>query len=519
MCKFYIVFLLIFLSFQNLKSQQFWSKTYSTYSSCTISNDNTYYIVGDFGFIIRSVDYGTNWNLLNSSTSLNLNSIISFSNNSLFVVGDLGIILSSIDKGNSWKNIPINYKNNLTSVCSFDSLNILIVGDSGLILKSIDGGIHFDKVNSNSNSKLFKIVKSSNHSATIIGDSGTILYTSNKGISWESKFNYLSEYLFDIDFFNEQIGSISSYRGLLRTNDSGKSWYNLTQSNSSFYTIRHITSDSLIKFDNFLKISNDSGKNWKKTNDVVNLDQSIYITSTSINDNNCLMVGALILVSYDKFKSNIAISKLQGNGINDLIAFDDTSLFIGRDLNSYGDRSFDMGLTWKTTNRGFFSVDKFIQISQDSAFAVNYSHGIFKPYDLRITGDRGNTWVANETNVNLPTNDKNSYSTFKNLSFVNKVSGILAIEIRGDNYGYLLYTRDGCLNWDTAHVDNNPNRGYWGLLLVNEKLGFASSLDLIKNIDSSFTTTNRIYKTIDGGMNWVTTVSYTHLTLPTSDLV
>lgn len=103
MCKFYIVFLLIFLSFQNLKSQQFWSKTYSTYSSCTISNDNTYYIVGDFGFIIRSVDYGTNWNLLNSSTSLNLNSIISFSNNSLFVVGDLGIILSSIDKGNSWK--------------------------------------------------------------------------------------------------------------------------------------------------------------------------------------------------------------------------------------------------------------------------------------------------------------------------------------------------------------------------------------------------------------------------------
>lgn len=104
------------------------------------------------------------------------------------------------------ENIPINYKNNLTSVCSFDSLNILIVGDSGLILKSIDGGIHFDKVNSNSNSKLFKIVKSSNHSATIIGDSGTILYTSNKGISWESKFNYLSEYLFDIDFLMSKLG-------------------------------------------------------------------------------------------------------------------------------------------------------------------------------------------------------------------------------------------------------------------------------------------------------------------------
>src|SRR5437867_4574859 len=68
-------------------------------------DDNTIVAVGNLGVIIRSTDFGANWNLQNSGTGKDLFGIAFTDATNGLAVGDYGVILATGDGGATWSDI------------------------------------------------------------------------------------------------------------------------------------------------------------------------------------------------------------------------------------------------------------------------------------------------------------------------------------------------------------------------------------------------------------------------------
>lgn len=196
------------------------------------------------------------WTQLNSGTTNGLTSVFFLNNDTGFVVGFSGTILKTVDGGLTW--LPQNSGTNayLSQVVFLDDNNGIIVGDSGIVLKTINAGVAWQRKNSTTNNFLTSIDFSSLTSGIAVGLNGTIIKTNDMGSTWITlppvpAFGNTNYILNSIKFSSNNIGyavggPYFSGAVVLQTTNGGNNWLNIYEnSNSTDFCSSFFINDSL----------------------------------------------------------------------------------------------------------------------------------------------------------------------------------------------------------------------------------------------------------------------------------
>ncbi len=185
---------------------------------------------GDNGTIVRSLDEGMTWTVLNSSVTRNLNGIDFQNMNAIIAVGDSGLIIKSTNGGNSWNQLSSGVTKNLNSVYIVNSFFSIVAGDGGTLLRTSNGGTTWEDMSfADTTTNLNKIGLMGTwffgNILGIVGDNG-ILYQSTNYTNWNLISTGTSEDLYDIRFKNSGSGFVTGENGTVRyTIDGGLQWY------------------------------------------------------------------------------------------------------------------------------------------------------------------------------------------------------------------------------------------------------------------------------------------------------
>jgi photosystem II stability/assembly factor-like uncharacterized protein len=188
--------------------------------------------VGDNGTIIRSLNQGVNWTVLNSSVATNLKSIDFVSTNlqTVIAVGESGLVIRSTNLGESWTSINSGVTKNLNSIYAEHFFSILIAGDDGTVLRSSDGGMNWEnRTLADTLTDLNKIGLMGGwffgSILGIAGDDGR-LYRSTNTLFWDSIYTGTSADLYDIRFKNASSGYLCGEDGtVIYTTNGGLEWF------------------------------------------------------------------------------------------------------------------------------------------------------------------------------------------------------------------------------------------------------------------------------------------------------
>ena len=126
----------------------------------------------------------TDWILLDSGTTQNLNSVDFFDSNIGLVVGDNGLILRTTNGGETWDNVTSGTSNNLNGVSFVNADTAVIVGDGQTILRTIDGGVSWIVITVGIYGNLISIDIDNSGNGIAGGSDQTILKTDNAGATW-----------------------------------------------------------------------------------------------------------------------------------------------------------------------------------------------------------------------------------------------------------------------------------------------------------------------------------------------
>ncbi len=154
---------------------------------------------------------------------------VKFFNQTGFITGNKGVILKSLDGGYSWTRTKTNTNEILFDISFFNDKKGFAVGWNGTILATTNGGDSWYKVNNEEsgvdNNYLKSIDLNDKGFGLIVGGDGTILRTTNFGNSWDKLDIKFSGGFQKVKFINEDFSLIVGSKGvILVSKDKGETW-------------------------------------------------------------------------------------------------------------------------------------------------------------------------------------------------------------------------------------------------------------------------------------------------------
>ena len=460
------------------------------YSTSDISNDPSFKI-------LNSTDGGKNWNLKLNGATFNCDSIcrkfgyvedVDFIDPFTgFVVGDSGMVLKTIDGGSNWTLIQHDKKYQFKSVQFFDSLVGYISGGSGvitighypkyidfpydgIIIKTTDGGTTWNTVFSDTimiydiffrNRQLGWAIGRSDWLASegVLGHREFILKTSNAGQTWVTQVNAdsISSILMNIFFADDNNGWVVGTAGIaMKTNNGGDNW---TMMCPAYYYLADVFCfDSLHVFavgkDHAIIETTDGGYTWvhRDTSFLRSLAiSSIYFFNS---DTGMFSMGSLYRTT-DKGntwqdKGITGLWKITGHGEKDCWGVGSSGKII---------YSSDAGNTWMNQTSGLS------EYLWDVKFVSNKIGWAISSVNILNTTDGGAHWVIQNTQPGA------AYQAIITQDFLR--AWVYAAQ------GSSVKTVDGGISWDASG-------SYWGIYFVNPDTGWIRDRDTL-------------YRTFDGG--------------------
>jgi len=206
-----------------------------------------------------------------SNYSYNLYGACYDGQNSYYVVGSNGTILRSRDMGRTWNECSLDQPGkNLISICFIDEYTGWVVGTSGMAFETINGGQDWSPVKLRiGDTTLKRVYFFDKEVGWIVGEGPTILYTCDSGKNWaerqvEKEFLILN----DIAFFNKEVGlAVGEYGTILYTENGGNTWVeHETPTNQAFMRIRIINEKEawIVGLNGEAFRTEDTAKTWQK---------------------------------------------------------------------------------------------------------------------------------------------------------------------------------------------------------------------------------------------------------------
>lgn len=471
MNKIKIILLLVGLFYANVcfaQSGWFWQNPLPTGVSLNSSyfvNDNTGYVIGNNGVILKTSNGGLNFSRQNSNSNYLLTSIFFVNDNTGYAAGIDGTqfsqnshLLKTNNGGIDWTLINYGARrfNSLYFTNEFTGYIIGSSGNGGVIYKTTDGG------NSLVTQGYYPYVFILNslyfvdtYTGFAVGDFNILAKTINSGMSWDtlrvgSGFNLRSVY-----FINNQTGYVAGTMGkVFKSTNAGQNWFNLnTGKTTGLNSIAFLNSNSgfAAGANGVLIKTTNSGANW----DSVMID---------VEGSNLSKVTIL------------SSSKIIINGNNGAIW-----------------KSTDQGNTWnKLSNR----------ITRNDMFSI-----CFIEPDNRVGYCLGDSTFLKTTDYGVSweklTVDNYRY---RNVNFLNENTGFISggyvqfnYPTGNQSYSKIFKTTNGGVNWILKHGNGDPYI-YDKLLFVSPLIGWGAG-----NSYSSSTGTysGALIKTTNSGENWL----------------
>lgn len=555
MNKIKIIVVLFSLLFSNsffAQSGWFWQNPHpvgSHLEDCFFIDDNTGYVVGWDGTIIKTTNSGVNWIQQNSGGNRYLASIYFTNFNTGYIVSSgetsqpNNVLLKTTNAGYNWIQIYTFYNAHITDVFFVnDNLGFISGGGyswGGYIFKTTNAGLNWNAYPQLNCWFLNSIFFTSIDTGYIAGNN-EVLKTTNSGINW----SFLNVTTFDPDynsvyFINALTGFVAGDGGLLyKTTNAGLNW---TQ------RITGVTEDLWdIKFKNeltgFITVGGtfveETGKILKTTNSG---DNWIIMPASNIQNyrgisvigDNIISVGywgTVVKSTNSGFNWRDLSNSMAKTDLYDVYAIDSLKCFTVGDSSKIL-RTTDGGINWEATylgNNHKFNSITFVDANTGYIAGGTHYPNPFPYYEPIIfkTTNGGINWNLNyEDNVNRE---------LKDIKFQNILTGYAV----GANSTFLKTTNAG-INWSTQNLGTGTLNSIYisnsgniyvttgnGNVLKSSNLGNnwsqfnvgtsnpLSSIDFISENTGFVSSYNKIYKTTNGGQNWSSGISnnipYTH---------
>jgi photosystem II stability/assembly factor-like uncharacterized protein len=520
---------LVFILSISVSAQWHWIYPWP-FGSLAISHSSyqsNVWIIGRNGDILKSTDYGMNWQYQFGENVNNLCDVF-FLNSTIGWIGNLyGTILKTVDGGNNWQVysnvipyeiIDIFFKDQLNGWAStyygvfrstdggitwtlesdlpilpFNSIQFInisqgyVAGWNGNIFKTTDGGENWSSISTSTNFRIECVYFTSVDTGWIGGEliyDQAIFKTTDGGNTWNAELaNQLSGLIYSICFLNE-IGFASSSEGqIYKTNNGGYNWNIVYQSDpvpwSYYLNISFINSQIVLTTGATvgdegprILISSNQGLNWTSLQKEINLDA--IGGSYFFNQNEGLMCGFTFSPQFGGF---IYKTYDGGNTWSPRFIANHSIADIFFINNSVG-WACGESILLKTSNSGESWQDFSSSINGylKSVFFINENLGwVVGDYNTNFrTTDGGNSWISMSTGYNLEP---------AKVFFINNQDGWIA-----GNYGYIRKTVDGGQNW--IPVQNMPLIKYNDIFFRDLNNGLLAADD------------GNLFITVDGGDTW-----------------
>jgi arginine/lysine/histidine transport system permease protein len=199
-----------------------------------VGNENVteIYVASQNGDIWKSIDIGTTWSQLISTTNKPIYDIEFFDTTMGFAVGAEGLLLGTIDGGITWdeRDIPVIYSSyNLYGIVFASPIRAYVVGDNGLFLRSTIGdnqivGFIWTAWQTNIEETLYSVDASSINRVWAVGEKGTIIQTRDGGNTFSKQIvsSDINETTFyAIDVIDGDYSFVSGENGVILNTDRG----------------------------------------------------------------------------------------------------------------------------------------------------------------------------------------------------------------------------------------------------------------------------------------------------------
>jgi len=519
---------------------------------------NTGFFTGECGTIMKTVDGGQTYTLINSGTTIELNSVFFINTTTGYIAGGTiggsknandGLILKSIDGGNSWTTL-ISGLSPLFGIYFLDLNTGYVTGYGGLIMKTTNGGANWLPLSSSTSAALWGISFVNSQTGYITGGDfnpnnkdyvgGLILKTSNAGGTWTQMISGLPYPLFGIQFISSVVGYACGPGTVLKAINEGTNWTIIPTgySNKFFFGLNVFDANTLIvhggKMDDgggaiIIKTTN-GGTNW--TSQLSGSDtNSFYVVNSFVNANTGYVAG-----EHGKILKTVN----GGNNWTSLsysaVDYEITKIFFSNEYGygisrRYNDDkgTFDKSITFATSNGGTNWLSKCVMpdielfdvciLTGGTGYMVGAHNAIFT-FDTAIvfkTTNYGDNWtrIYQESNVGVFTlyfADANTGYTFGwgnmnrkttnggnswtplNIPLFNDIRSCSFVNV---NTGYVV-----TWNGDVAKTTDGGNS--W---ISAGNIGFTGGYDrsifaVDANTVYSVSDTCFLAKTTNGGNNW-----------------
>jgi photosystem II stability/assembly factor-like uncharacterized protein len=209
-------------------------------------NDNTGWIAGEDGTILKTTNAGENWFTQSISTLDNIRSIFfTDSINGWIALYEWtpfrhGSIYHTTNGGTSWFSQLTVIDFALLSLFFTDDLHGWVVGTNGIMYRTTNGGNNWQYIPNFTDGWLYSVRFVNSNVGWIAGDLlGQIAKTTNGGSSWFMQNIPTFYYLIDVYNVDQNFGWAVGYGGaIIRTTNGGSNW--LTQSSGVTTELRDI---------------------------------------------------------------------------------------------------------------------------------------------------------------------------------------------------------------------------------------------------------------------------------------
>jgi photosystem II stability/assembly factor-like uncharacterized protein len=221
-----------------------------------------------------------------SGTNHTLNSVYFLNDQTGYVVGEKGVVLKTSNGGNNWSNI-FNQTIYDASCVYFSNISTGWVyidngdyeRDSSFIIKTTNEGLTWNKfyIDSSNIPWDFADLKFVNPNTGFLTNNSGVKKTTNGGMDWVTTFNYSLTGVFFTDSYTGWVGG--RYPGIFKSTDAGVTWVNQpqpaiqNQSGVDLYFLNSLTGFCIPKgfgITGPLYSTTNGGINWVRRNELSN---------------------------------------------------------------------------------------------------------------------------------------------------------------------------------------------------------------------------------------------------------
>ena len=484
-----------------------------TYFGVHFVNKDTGWACGDLGAVIKTIDGGSSWTVIETNTTLPILKVRSYNGGIVIASGYDGLILRSTDGGETftqtttglgngfdlWGLEMINdtlgwacgatallkttdggenwqimstpgYTGNLWWI-DFLNENYGFIAADGKVLRTTDGGSNWEIIQAGDSAPLYciDIIDSLHIAAAGYGGtnySAKNIYSSDGGSSWINGGTLTTEEVNCIQYVNPDTGYLLlSNIGLYKTTNRGQSWTHLIGSIGE-YELSFLYGNNGYSAGPGLKIYKAVG-NFDLWNRLIINDN--FSDVFFVSDETGFAISGVLSVFQGLYKTTnggVNWNGVPGPSGQDILFLDSLTGFIGSNV-IY--KTTDGGETWYIPNGGSGGAGKIFFIDETVGWAVR-SNVIYK------TTDSGENWF---TQFTAP-----SSVIFTNIHFVDSLNG-------WTSGGRPYKTTDGGNNWvqQTNTIIWNSDDVYF----LNIETGWIGKYSSINN---------SLFKTDNGGITW-----------------